>query len=196
MNSRARITTAALLTALLLGCSTAPLVLDLPDDPPLTIADLQSRPVIGSLGIPLGTVAEIKAKIVTGREIGDKRHAGRYVLRVTEVDGKAREEGPMMDFEVPAFVNAHIAADELALYKLKEGKDAGSLNKEEIADLEKGYVDRQVLLAVYESGEFGGIPRNLPKDVPVWQGRAFSFNTHLVVLAERPSSPPRDRAHD
>jgi hypothetical protein len=68
---------------------------------------------------------------------------------------------------------------------MKMGKEAGELDSGQIAELQKGYVGREVRLAVYETGGYSGIPGNLPRDVGVWQDHRFGFSTWLVVLAER-----------
>ena len=55
---------------------------------PVTVAELNERPVIGQLGIPLGTCGEIQAKIIAGRELRLKQYDGAYLLSVTHVGGK------------------------------------------------------------------------------------------------------------
>src|SRR5947207_15291441 len=40
------------------------------------------QPPVGALGLPLGTVAEVRATVVAGRDLGDKGHSAQYLLRV------------------------------------------------------------------------------------------------------------------
>jgi hypothetical protein len=41
------------------------------------------------------------------------------------------------------------------------------------------------VLDAYETGRFDGIPKNMPRDLMLWQDRGFAFRTSLVVVAER-----------
>ena len=143
-------------------------------------------PVIGALGIPLGTVAEIRASVVAGSETGTKQHDGSYLLRVTEVDGRPIAAAPVLEFSIRPFVQVKLANNDFGLYELKTGTKAGELDSVEIRKLQKGCVGKQVRLVVYETGGYSGIPSNLPKDVMAWSDRGFGFSTSLVVLAERP----------
>ena len=115
-----------------------------------------------------------------------KQYQSSYLLRVTQVNGHSLARPPVMEFSVPGFVSVKLANDDFDLYELKTGTKTGRLDSAQIADLQKGYVGKQVRLAMYETGEYSGIPHNLPEDVPVWPDRAFGFSTSLVVLAERP----------
>ena len=63
---------------------------------------LTKQPVVGVLGLPLGTVAEIQANIVAGRETGLKQYQATYLLRVAEVDGGALTPPALMEFRIPA----------------------------------------------------------------------------------------------
>lgn len=156
-------------------------------NPAATQRWVTSQPsVIGALGIPLGTVAEIRASVVAGSETGTKQHDGSYLLRVTEIDGRPIAVAPVLEFSVPSFVQVKLANDDFGLYELKTGTKAGELDSVEIKKLQKGYVGKQVRLVVYETGGYSGIPSNLPKDVMAWSDRGFGFSTSLVVLAERP----------
>jgi hypothetical protein len=143
-------------------------------------------PVIGKLGVPLGTVVEIRATVVAGSETRMKQYQSAYLLRVSEVGRRPLPQPQLMEFSVPGFVNANLANDDFDLYELKNGEKTGRLDSAQIEELQKGYVGKAVRLAVYETGGYSGIPANLPSDVPVWQDRGFGFSTSLVVLAERP----------
>jgi hypothetical protein len=147
-------------------------------------SDLNDRPVIGRLGVPMGRAVEIDATIVAGRELGDKASDGTYLLRVNEVERKAIEP-VVIPFYVQSWGDAKLASNEFDLYKLKKGKKAGSLNEDQIKEIERGYVGKRVTLAVYEVGQFSGIPGNLPKDAAIWQDHGYCFQTELVVMRER-----------
>jgi len=93
---------------------------------------------------------------------------------------------PLIEFSVPGFVSAKLAQDDIRLYQLKTGATTDQLTSAQIEKLQKGYVGKQVRLAVYEIGAYSGIPDKLPNDVTPWQDHGFGFSTSLVVLAERP----------
>jgi len=153
--------------------------------PPLTVDELMQRPVIGELGLPLGTATEIQAGIVSGDSLNEKGFELLYLLNVTHVGGKKLDRPRMLEFSVPGFTGVKLANHTFGLYELKHGKKAGSLDSAQIKTLEQGYVGKTVRLVVYEVGDFSGVPHELPKDVPVWAGRTFHFSTSLVVLADR-----------
>ena len=58
------------------------------------VASPSKDSVIGALGIPLGTVAEIRASIVAGSETRMMQYQSRYLLRVSEVNGRPLEPAP------------------------------------------------------------------------------------------------------
>lgn len=153
---------------------------------PIHVAELNERPVIGRLGLPLGTVTEIQAQIISGAALRRKRDSSSYLLKVTHVAGDKLENAPILRFSVPTF-RVKLANSNFDLYELKHGKKARSLDSAQIEKLEKGYVGKTVRLVVYEVGGFYGMPENLPKDIPGWQDVGFGFSTSLVALAERKS---------
>ncbi len=153
------------------------------------VDELNERPVIGKLGVPLGTVTEIKAQIVAGDELRMKEYQGIYLLKVTHVAGVKLNKPPLLRFSVSvpvrAFVGVSVASDHFGLYEMKNGKKAGSLDSEQIRELEKGYVGKTVRLVVYESGSFHGQPDKLPKDYPTPADTGFHFSTSLDVVGEK-----------
>jgi hypothetical protein len=150
----------------------------------------QGTDVIGRLGIRLGEVVEIEAKLVAGRELGSKEFDGSYLLEVQTVAGKAIDRKPVIAFYLDSWADVPLASDEFALYKLRTGKETGTLHERQVVELEKGYVGSAHRLLVYEVGEFSGIPRHLPDDYPVWQDHGFAFHTSLHVLKEVNTPPP------
>lgn len=152
---------------------------------PISIEELNARPVIGELGIPLGTVAEVDAIVVSGDEIRSKASSGTYLLKITHVDGNKLNQDRLMRFSVAGFASVQLANNAFALYELKQGEKAKRLGDNQIEELERGYVGKSFRLIVYEVGSFSGMPAELPKDVPVWQDTGFRFATSLTVLTER-----------
>lgn len=174
------LTASALLAIPLAGCSGRPSAPGPATRP--TASAVSERPVIGLLGLPLGTVAEIRATVVKGPYKVDQ---GRYLLRVTEVNGKPLAGSPVLRFGVPPGGRVTLPADRFELHELKAGRKVGQLEGAQIAEDEKGYVGKQVRLIAYETGGYSGIPDHLPDDVPVWQDTNFFFSTSLLVVAER-----------
>lgn len=158
---------------------------DQPSEAPITLDELNRRNVVGNLGVPLGTAVEIEAQVVSGRSLRRKGYESLYLLKVLNVDGEDLNASPLMRFSSPGFAGVELANHAFALYELKHGAKAKSLDSAQIAELEKGYVGRTVRLVVYEVGSFHGIPDQLPKDVPVWADFGFHFSTSLTVLNER-----------
>lgn len=166
-------------------CGYVALARDEQNPQPISIEELNARPIIGELGVPLGTVAEVDAVVVSGDEIRSKASSGTYLLKITHVDGNKLNEHRLMPFFVQAFAPVQLASNTFELYELKHGKKARSLGHDQIEEMEKGYVGKSIRLAVYEAGSFAGMPAKLPKDVPVWQDKGFRFATSLTVLTER-----------
>lgn len=188
-----RATWAVFAVVLVLGCSTTTRRIVSPDENLAALPSTQpsprslsEHPVIGLLGLPLGTVTNVHATIIAGSELRLKAYDGLYLLRVTAVDGHRLGKAATLEFTVPSFANVRLARDPLALYELKTGNKKDQLRAGEIAELERGYVGSERSLMVYETGGYSGIPNNLPRDIPSWQDHSFSFTTSLVVLMERP----------
>ena len=151
---------------------------------PLSLTDLNDRPVIGKLDLPLGTPAEIEATLVNGRELMVKAYADTYLLRVVTVNGSKLKDPPLMEFFAPTYTGVDLPNEAFGLYELKTGSKPHSLSSEQISKLEKGYIGTTVRLLVYETGGFSGRP-NLPREVPQWQDHGFSFSTSLRVMIKR-----------
>jgi hypothetical protein len=148
--------------------------------PLLTTDQICASDVVGSLGLPLGTCARIQATITTRNLM--KRDSGDYFLTITHVDGQRLPTPVVSRFFVhsQATRNVKLANDNFALYELRTGKKAGSLDTEQIARLEEGYVGRSVNVLAYQTGSFSGTPNH--KKFATWQGTSFHFSTHIVVM--------------
>ena len=66
---------------------------------------------------------------------------------------------------------------------MEYGEPPPHLIDDKFRKLDEGYVGRVMRLGVYETGEFSGIPADVPLDLS-WQDHGFGFSTSLVVLAE------------
>ncbi len=185
LNARCRvILVAMLIVAAILACSCgaeAPRA----EPSPLGIADLNTRKVIGALGLPLGTTAEIEATVIDGRDLGDKGSSGAYLLRIEAVNGAPSPDKPIMHFVVHGWVETDLVTDHFSRYERLNGKVAHLLTGQDIDEINRGYVAKTFRLAVYEAGGYAGIPSGLPRDVEVWQDYGFSFSSHVVVLKQR-----------
>ncbi|MFA7235978.1 MAG: hypothetical protein WC058_03855 [Phycisphaeraceae bacterium] len=149
-----------------------------------TAKSLSEHPPIGELGLPLGTMAEIRATVVG--EGGASKTGRSYRLQVTEVNGQPLPQPVSLEFCKESFIPVDIASEPFALYEMKHGKETGSLNESQIAELEKEYVGRRMHLLVYETGGYSGVARNMPEDLAIWQDHAFAFSTQLVILGRKP----------
>jgi hypothetical protein len=161
------------------------------DDPPakpapLRVSELNERPVIGELGIPLGTCADIQATVIAGRDLRLKQYDGDYLLSVTHVGDKRMPTPVKLRFVTAPGASVKLARDGFELHELKTGKKAGTLTDTKIRELEEGYVGKTMKLTVYEVGGFSGIPRKMPEgNVIWWADTGFHFSTSLVVIREQ-----------
>ena len=144
---------------------------------------IRQSEIIGELGEPLGECFEIKAVIVKP-DAHVKITLGLYYLQVTHVNNRKLSEPILYRFAVSHFAteNVKVANDGFDLYKLVHDKQIGSLDSDQIRELEKGYLGSKVSLIVYETGGFYGIPENQPETIPLTQDKGFSFDSQLIVL--------------
>ena len=150
----------------------------------IPVESLDTIPVIGMIGVPLGKVVAVRATVVDGESLRMKATQGAYLMKITEVDGKKLNSEPIIRFSLAPGSKVQLANNDFELYKLKTGKKAESLTDEQMETFKKDYVGRSFLLQVYELGEFSGIPKNMPKEVLKWQDHGFGFRTNLIVLRE------------
>jgi hypothetical protein len=152
---------------------------------PLRASELNERPVIGELGIPLGTCGDIQAKVIAGRDLRLKQYDGAYLLSVTHVGNKKMATPVHLRFGTAPGASVNLARDGFELHELKTGKKTGTLTDAKIRELEDGYVGKTMKLTVYEVGEFSGMPRNFPDGRLPWADTGFHFSTSLVVIGEQ-----------
>jgi hypothetical protein len=168
----------------------------------VTVQDIRSgrASVIGVLGVQLGTVVEIVARVSHSRASGGKQVSG-YVLEIETIDGEPTREKPILAFAVAAGSAARLAATENELDGLVRdlvtpGKrtevvdgqviEAEPISRAEADSFRKAYVGSRHKIIAYEYGTFDGAPANVPKDygylLPL---SPFGIRTQLRVLGER-----------
>ena len=59
-----------------------------PGAAPIKVSDLNDRPVIGELGLPLGKIVTIEGRVADGAFTHKKADAGETLLRIQKVDGR------------------------------------------------------------------------------------------------------------
>src|ERR1700744_6062220 len=82
---------------------------------------LTPPPAVGELGVPFGTVVEIRATIFAGSTLNTKGDDGVYLLRVTEVNGQPLSWTPLMRFTWHRFTSVKLVNNVYDLYELKHG---------------------------------------------------------------------------
>jgi hypothetical protein len=119
---------------------------------PLSLQEVQERGIEGILGVPLGTVVEVRGKIIEN-QAKSKRFAGDpYVLSIVEINGKQlRRDFSSSNLKVPRYKRGFQVGDSFHLF-------------------------------AYETGGFTGIPNDEFKYVESYAGQKFHFETDLVVL--------------
>ena len=147
---------------------------------------------IGKLGVQLGTVVEVKGKIVDGNSLNCKSSQCLYLIEVSEVNNSVITNKLYMEFRhAPGTTIIDYPSDHFALYKRKTGKEppkfkwSGTIPTIEnmnIEALQTEYVGSSVHFLAWESGMFDGIPNNLPEGTPLWSDGSFGFRSWLVLL--------------
>jgi len=150
----------------------------------ISVESLNTISVIGRIGVPLGTVATVKATVVDGDSLQMKKYESIYLLKITEVNGVKLASETVIEFSLGPGVDVKLANNDFDLYEMKKGERAGSLSGEQITELKKDYVGSTLILQVYELGYYSGIPKNMPKEVMIWQDTGFYFSTYLRVLRQ------------
>ncbi len=147
----------------------------------LTVAELRQRPVIGELSVPLGTIVDLTAEVVSGNSLRWKYAEGRYLLRVIKVERHVLDHPVIMDFEHWSPDPCDLACDDAEFQdvvrrKLKEGATQADVNA-----FASHYVGRKYRLVGFESGGFSGVPDVKPGMIP-YSGYAYGFHNKLVVM--------------
>lgn len=151
----------------------------------ITLSDLKNKHVVGELGLPLGSIAVIRATICDGDLMNDKIHDGEYLLRITHVNDEIITASPILEFSLRHAGKINLATNSFDLFFMNNGYTVEELNASQIAKLKNEYVDKEVTLVCYETGEFTGMPEDIPDDVLPWQEAGFRFKSKLEILSER-----------
>jgi hypothetical protein len=133
---------------------------------PITVDDLR-RGVVGDLEVPLGTVVEIRGKVVPNTT-NEKEYSGEpFFLKVEQVNEK-RLTYPTR-FRGTDLLDGEFAALGLNLPHLKIGDSLDFF--------------------AYETGGYGGVPfEAFEYGMPLVATNGFHFIRHLVILPRRPAS--------
>ncbi len=130
----------------------------------LTVDEIQSGTVIGRLGIELGHVCTIEGTIVAETSKA-KSNEGKQLLRIHAIDGK------------PLVKPVSFASDWTGHERFRKLK----LRPDEL-------MGRTVKWAVYETGEFSGLPTgDIYNPRLAWHG--FGFSSRLVVVHDFADEP-------
>lgn len=153
--------------------------------------------IIGDLGLPLGTAADLTAWIVSAKQPGAVEKddgEGRYLLMVTHVNRRPLPTPVKLEFRAHRFAKSTLANNSFELYELKKGRKTGSLGDAQRQEIEQGYLNRIVTVTAYEDGRFSGTPSNLRG--AMWQDKGYHFENYLIVLEvhERAVSKSAQRA--
>jgi len=151
----------------------------------ITLKDLNNKNVIGELGLPLGTIAVVRATIYDGDLLRRKRYSGSYLLKVTHVNDEIITSKPILEFSVLHARDIDLAPDNFELFFMINGYEAEELTSSQMESLKNEYVNKEVTLVCYETGEFAGLPEDTPDDVLPWQEHGFLFKTKLEILSRR-----------
>jgi hypothetical protein len=154
----------------------------------IAVSELNSRKIeiIGRLGLPLATVAEVEATIIDGGSV-HKRFDLRwdFLLSVDRINGKTLSTPELFSFRVLA-LGGRIVAQYNDLPKLnRQTPSQKKPTEEELEEIKRRYVGTRFKLALFEVGSVGTFPRNLTEDLPIWSNWEDYFQTSVVVLAVR-----------
>ena len=135
------------------------------EPPPITIDDLNSRPVIGYLGQPLGKIVTIDGTIYDEDQEHRKAPRGN-LLDVSHVDGVPLKQVRRIDFRADAFVD---------------------VKKDQFSDGDR------FRLVGYEDGGFSGPPNGVFDYVGPYATVGRYFRTQFVVLKSEFKLPKRPK---
>lgn len=142
-----------------------------------------------NLDYPFGTLVKLKVEIVDGTDLKMKVFEGRYLVKITEVNGVSVAKPFIMEFVDDS---GEFPTEDFSLYKKNYGKESkGGLSLEQIKKIQKDYVGKTFTILGYESGKFLGIPNesdyvrkkvNSPRLMR--QDVSFQFKNYIVIDSE------------
>ncbi len=145
----------------------------------LTLDDLDRRPIIGRLGVPLGTLVCVDITVIRGDDLGTKADVGSYRVRVDRVQGKPVSPPLVMPF-IAMFTRPKIPSDSAELPALRGGRVGDEPDPEKDEAVEARFIGRSFHFRAYEVGRFDGAPTNLP--AVYWQEHGFAFVPLLLLV--------------
>jgi hypothetical protein len=146
---------AAFASAALLACvGTTSAGRQLKPEKSIPLADLHDRPVVGSLGHPLGTIVTVEGEVADGSYTKLKKDDGQTLLRVHAVNGEKLASEQIFQFG--------------SLLDRVRTPDVGSRFK----------------FTGYETGGFTGIPTKAFDYVGLVQSTGYGFTTDFIVLRD------------
>jgi hypothetical protein len=149
-----------------------------------------STPVIGVLGVPLGTVVEVEAEIVAEPEphVPPEAHLWRFFLRIHKVNGEDAQDCTPISFSTYGLVGWSEDPAPLSLMSFEMTRKRDRQTAEEREAIRVRFVGRKYRLFVYETGGFYGLPvESTPMHIEDGSGERFRFQPRLSVLFERGS---------
>ena len=141
------------------------------------------------LGKPLGTIFNLKVKILDGDDMNMKRYSGVYLMQILEVESVQLNDTILMTFEdrTDEFPEGWIG-----LRKHLKGDVNIPVEPEEELEFKKGYIGKTFDIVAYESGSYKGAPENYFDYQPIASMHGFVFINYLIVI----SSPTFDMEKD
>ena len=149
----------------------------------LTVSNLQSQPVVGSLGVPLGTIVKIRATVVALTS-GSETHSARFLLQIDEIEGHPVSRPFNLSF-FTEYETPSIPTSTAQEFLRKNGRPPTPRDSDQLAEIERQYANKSYQFVVYESGLFGGRPTGeLPAHAYMHAGPPFTFMNSLRVIGQ------------
>jgi hypothetical protein len=131
-----------------------------PAQPPIKVNDLNERPVVGSLGQPLGKMVTVEGVVAEGDFTRKKSDVGATLLRIQKVDGRPLKHEVIFHFSPSSMVT-----------------------------IEKPAVGSRFKYVGYETGAFTGTPPGEFKYTGPFATTTYHFATSFEVLKDEKSKP-------
>ncbi|MCS3869202.1 hypothetical protein J3D55_002118 [Chryseobacterium ginsenosidimutans] len=139
-----------------------------------------------NLDFPFGTIVKMKVEIIDGASLNLKALQGQYLIKIKEINDKSLEKPVIMEF---VDESREFPTNNFALYELLYEKEVeNGLSSDKIAEMNKNYVGKIVVVLGYESGKFTGSPNkseyvktNVNSFQLVNQDYGFHFKNYIVI---------------
>lgn len=145
-----------------------------------------SAVILGELGLPLGTPAEVEGMLLPPKKTPYVTVPVEILLAVDTIDGRKLDSPREFRFRVENSNESRLQNTELELRSVFNFLVAEhELSGEEADKLFAEYTKVRRKLLVYESAHFIGRPRDLPSTMPRTSAPPFGFETFLVVVTPK-----------